>query len=94
MAKVKITVVKKLNNKDLYGENPPADFDESRITPECIKFSEGQEFVLDTPNTCPPDFCAWAYADIHRDIVHILLGGDYFFIKDKGGCHHVLHRWS
>ena len=84
MAKVKITVVKKVNNKDLFGENPPAAFDENRITPECSKFSEGQEFVLDAPNYCPPDFCAWAYADIQRDIVHILLGGDCHWIKEKG----------
>ena len=84
MAKVKITVVKKLNNKDLYGGNPPAAFDESVITSECSKFSVGQEFVVDAPNKCPPDFCSWAYADIQRDIVCILWGGDYFFMKDKG----------
>lgn len=84
MAKAKVTVVKKLNNKDLYGENPPAAFDEVRITPECNKFNEGQEFVFDQPNNCPPDFCAWAYADIHRDIVHILFGGDYPWMKDRG----------
>ena len=46
MAKVKITVIKKVNNKDLYGENPPAVFDENRITPECDRFDVGQEFVV------------------------------------------------
>ena len=47
MAKVKITVVNKVNNKDLYGENPPAGVDESRITPECDPFYVGQEFHVD-----------------------------------------------
>ena len=83
MAKVKITVVKKVNNKDLYGENPPAAFDESMVTLECDKFSVGQEFVVDTPD-CPPNFCNWAFADIQRDLVHILFGGYYPWMKDKG----------
>lgn len=55
MAKVKITVVKKVNNKELYGENPPAAFDEKRIEPECDRFEVGQEFICETHN-CPPGF--------------------------------------
>ncbi len=83
MAKVKITVVKKLNNKELYGENPPAAFDEKRIEPECDRFEVGQEFICETHN-CPPDFCSWAFADIQRDLVHILFGGYYPWMKEKG----------
>jgi len=83
MAKVKITVIKKINNKDLYGENPPAAFDESGVTPECEQFRVGQEFVADGHN-CPPDFCNWAFADIQRDLVHILYGGYYPWMKEKG----------
>ncbi len=83
MAKVKITVVKMINNKDLYGENPPAAFDESRLTPVCDRFEVGQEFVVDSHN-CPPDFCNWAYGDIQRDLVHILYGGYYPWMKEKG----------
>ena len=83
MAKVKITVVKKVNNKDLYGENPPAVFDESKVTPECNRFELGQEFVVDNHN-CPPGFCNWAFADIQRDLVHILYGGYYPWMKEKG----------
>jgi len=83
MAKAKITVVKKINNKDLYGENPPAPFDEKRIAPECDRFELGQEFVVDNPN-CPPGFCHWAFADIQRDLVHILWGGYFPWMKEKG----------
>ena len=83
MAKVRITVVKKVNNTDLYGENPPAPFDEGRITPVCDKFETGQEFLVDSPN-CPDGFCSWAFADIQRDLVHILFGGYYPWMKEEG----------
>ena len=83
MAKVKITVVKKINNKDLYGENPPAAFDESILTPVCDRFEVGQEFVVDSHN-CPTGFCNWAYGDIQRDLVHVLYGGYYPWMKEKG----------
>ena len=52
MPKAKITVIKKLNCKELYGENPPAPFDEGRVTPECERFSVGQEFAVDS-HSCP-----------------------------------------
>ncbi len=83
MPKVKITVIKKVNMNDLYGDTPPAPIDENRITPECQRFELGQEFVVDSHN-CPPDFCNWAYADIQRDIFHTLYGGYYPWMKEKG----------
>ena len=83
MPKVKITVVKKINNKDLYGESPPAAFDQEMVADECDRFNLGQEFVVDRPN-CPPDFCNWAYADIQRDLVHIMYDGYYPWMKEKG----------
>jgi len=52
MAKAKITVIKKLNLKDLYGDKPPAAYDEGRITAECNRFEVGQEFRVDSHN-CP-----------------------------------------
>ena len=83
MAKIKITVVKKVNSKDLYGETPPAPFDEDRVLPECDRFEVGQEFIVDNHN-CPEGFCNWAFADIQRDLVHILYGGYYPWMKEKG----------
>ena len=82
MAKAKITVVKRLNVKDLYGDNPPAEYDEDRITAACNRFEDGQEFIVDNHN-CPPGFCNWAYADIQRDLVHILYGGYFPWMKEK-----------
>ena len=80
MAKVKITVLKKLTGKDMFGDNLPAGLPSP---PECSVLKTGQEFVLER-GSCPPDFCSWAFADIHRDIIHLLMGGDYSFAEKKG----------
>ena len=79
MANVKITVVKKVNNKDMFGDNPPLGFTSN---PECERLEVAQEFISD--GSCPPGFCAWAFADIQRDITHLRLGGDFPWIKEKG----------
>ena len=81
MAKVKVTVVKKLNNKDMFGDNPPA---ESVLHPECEVLELGQEFMVDKLEVSPPGVCSWAFADIQRDIAHLFLGGDYPWMKERG----------
>ncbi len=83
MTKVKITVVKKLNVKDLYEDNPPLQYKEKWMTPECDRFELGQEFLLDTID-CPPGFCSWAFADIQRDLVHMFFRGNYPWVQQKG----------
>jgi len=80
VAKVKITVVKKINNREMFGSSPPA---QSTCIPECDKVELGQEFISDE-GRCPLGFCSWAYADIQRDITHLRLGGDYPWMKEKG----------
>jgi len=80
MAKVKITVMKKLNYKDILGPNPQVEFTGA---PECDRLEVGQEFVSDE-GRFPTGFCAWAFADIQRDITHLRLGGDYPWTKEKG----------
>jgi len=80
-SKVKITVVKKLNNKEIFGDNPPAGFN---IPPECDRFEVGQEFIIDESGSCPPGFCGWAFADIQRDITHLRLGGDFPWMEERG----------
>ena len=80
MAKVKITVVKRLNNNDIFGGNPPLAY---TSPPICDRLQDGQEFIIDGPGF-PQGFCAWAYADIQRDITHLRFGGDYPWMKDKG----------
>jgi uncharacterized repeat protein (TIGR04076 family) len=80
MAKVKITVMKKLNYKEVLGPNPQVTFTGA---PECDRLEVGQEFISDE-GRFPNGFCAWAFADIQRDITHLRLGGDYPWTREKG----------
>lgn len=92
MAKVKITVIKKMNFNEMFGENLPARIDPDLLTPECHRFEVGQEFMVDLSadhthpdswENVPEGFCSWAYADIQRDISHILFGGSYPWMAEK-----------
>lgn len=80
MAKVKITVVKKVSNEEMFGDNPPVDFNS---TPECNRLELGQEFISED-GKCPEGFCSWAFADIQRDITHLRFGGDFPWIEERG----------
>ena len=80
MPDVKITVVKRLDNKQLFGDNPPLEFTGEG---QCDRLKDGQEFIC-KEGAFPEGFCSWAYADIQRDIIHLRLGGDFPWIKEKG----------
>ena len=88
--KCKITVLKRSVNKDLANEYLIEAYKD--IAP-CQVFKEGQEFIiegLDKVAQVPEGFCAWAWADIRKDISHIMLGGENPGMKQKGtaivGC--------
>ena len=81
MPKTKITVVKRLSCKELYGDNPPAEIESGMITPQCHALKDGQEFFFEFD--CPEGFCSWAFADIQRDIMAVTFGADYPWIKEK-----------
>ena len=80
MADVKITVVRKLNYADLFEKGSPAEFTGA---PECDRLEVGQQFVSEE-GKFPAGFCAWAFADLQRDITHLRLEGDYPWTKEKG----------
>jgi uncharacterized repeat protein (TIGR04076 family) len=79
MAKVKITVVKKLDAHEVFGDAPPAPYTHASV---CGRFAVGQEF--DSKGECPPNFCHWAFADIQRDIIGMLNGANYEWVGKKG----------
>jgi uncharacterized repeat protein (TIGR04076 family) len=87
MPKCKITVLKTTINKDLideYLENPGGH------PGPCEYLSEGQEFIVDQIWFPPEGFCAWAWADIRKDILAVVGGGKYPGMKKPGiviaGC--------
>ncbi len=80
-AKVKITVVKKLGTRDLFGDNPPA---RATFEDSCPRCKVGDAYVVPEDGSCPAGFCPWAFADLHRDITHLRFGGDYPFVQEPG----------
>lgn len=74
MAKCKITVLKTLYHEDLAKEYLLPEKRESYKS--CYRHSIGQEFIIDSFNK-PDNFCSWAWADIHREIISIMCNADF-----------------
>ena len=78
MAKqVKITVLK----RDIYQEFID-EYAKDKDFPVCPKVEDGQVYILDSVGM-PENFCSWAWADIHRDVITIWNGGSYDWMKNK-----------
>ncbi len=78
MYKCKITVIKKELFQDVaekYGNPEPGIV-------VCPRFEVGQEFILEGTGM-PEGFCNWAWADIQRDVVGVLFGASYPWIKGE-----------
>jgi uncharacterized repeat protein (TIGR04076 family) len=71
---VKITVLKTLGTKELWGDDaPPSD-----AADVCSLYTVGTEYIskgLAVPENWP---CSWAWHDIFKEVLHIGLGGDFF----------------
>lgn len=70
----KITVLKKLFHPDLAEAYRRPDVHQG----PCPLFDEGQEFVVDYLAERPAGFsCDWAWDDIHKVLMVLMLGGNY-----------------
>lgn len=78
--KVKITVVKCLNTKEIHGDSDLGCSQD--LPPTCPVFSEGQEFIV--THDIPRRFCQGAWADIFRFIDVLRFGGDFPWINEEG----------
>jgi uncharacterized repeat protein (TIGR04076 family) len=85
----KITVLKKVLHHDLIDEYLDDSHQDIGL---CQCFEEGEEFVVD-PSVMPEGFCArcaWAWADIRRDILTVAMGADMPGMRHTGtiiaGC--------
>jgi len=91
IAKCKITVIKRTLDQDLINKYADDKYiDHMKL---CEIFQDNQEFILegDAAFSQPPkDFCAWAWADIRKDILTVALGCDIPGMKRRGmvitGC--------
>ena len=80
--KAKITVIKRLVMEDL-AEEFADDESKSKGFGLCDAVEQGQEFILERPRM-PEGFCSWAWADINRDLVAIMSGGNMPWIAKDG----------
>lgn len=78
MHKCKIAVLKRMIVKDLVNEYAH----DPELGP-CDIYKDGQEFILEKPDM-PEGFCSWAWADINRDVVSIMTGGDMDWVNRNG----------
>ena len=81
-SRAKITVVKRFVSEDLV-EEFLADEMKKKGFGVCDAVELGQEYILDEPNK-PDGFCSWAWADINRDVVAVMAGGDFPWINKDG----------
>jgi len=81
MPTCKITVVKRTVNRDLideYSSNRSESFG------LCDRYKDGQEFLIEGFPEKPEGFCDWAWADIHRDVIGLMIGGNFPWMRHPG----------
>ncbi len=76
--KVKITVLKKLSTKEIFGDNPPM----GKAKGACVEFDTGQEFVVGEDGNMPEGFCHWAWNDMYKVVTTLMYGGSFSEKKD------------
>lgn len=79
-SKVRITVLKKLSSKEIFGDNPPLGKD----VKACPVFEIGQEFIVCEDGGMPEGFCHWAWNDIYKVVTTLRFGGSFSRIEEKG----------
>ena len=81
MMKCKITVLKRSLNQELID----AHLSDTRENfAQCPVYEDGQEIIIEGFPLKPEGFCDWAWADIHRDVVAVMFGGSYPWIRQPG----------
>ena len=81
MANCRITVLRRTIHRDLMDDY----LDEARGTwDRCQAFYDGQEFLIENFPLRPEGFCDWAWADIHKDVMAVMFGARYPWIRQPG----------
>lgn len=79
-SRLTITVLKKTDTKQIFGDRPPM----GQAMEACSVFKEGQEFVVGEDRKMPEGFCHWAWNDINKVVITLLYGGNFPWMKEKG----------
>lgn len=86
MPRCRITVLKTMVNQDLIDEYLSKGFKKiykDKGFGPCDRFEVGQEFIVERPDVMPDNFCAWAWTDIHRDLLAVLYGANLPWIEEE-----------
>jgi uncharacterized repeat protein (TIGR04076 family) len=80
LAKIRVTVLKKFNPKEVFGHD--ITYPRGDIVPTCHVFEEGEEFIVENVEK-PEKFCGWGWETVSKDIA-ILDAGDDVSWTDPG----------
>ena len=79
-SKLKITVLKKTDTKQIFGDKPPM----GQAIDACSLFEVGQEFIVGEDGGMPEGFCHWAWNDLYKVVTTLRFGGNFPWMKEKG----------
>ena len=79
-SKVKITVLRRTDTKQIFGDNPPM----GQAIEACSVFKEGQEFIVGENGDMPEGFCHWAWNDLYKKVITLMFGGNFPWMKEEG----------
>ena len=80
-SKVKITVLKRQDPKEIFDEYPVKEKD--WFVP-CALFEDGQEFILEENLAMPEKFCTSAWHTIYPNVRTLSFGGNLPFFDEEG----------
>ena len=83
MAAVRITVLKRTVNCEICEEYGDVGWKLRGGCEPCGTYEDGKQFVSRRGEK-PAGFCSWAWADIHRDVTMLRLGGARDWLKEPG----------
>ena len=69
-SEVRITVLKKLSSREIFGDNPPL----GRNVKACPVYEVGQEFIVGEDGDMPEGFCHWAWNDLYKIVTALRHG--------------------
>jgi len=79
--RIKITVERKVDVRDLWGDDHPATVDD--FPPVCPFYNVGDEFIIDQVKL-PEGFCVSAFSDLYRYIFALRTGSNFSWMKKEG----------
>lgn len=83
--RLKITVLRRFAPEEVFTEKP-IGYDTMK---KCDRFTDGQEFIVNSSMDMPEGFCGWAWDDLYKMSLTVLAGGNFPWYTETGasvGC--------